>query len=67
MPDGEQDRCPLGHGIVPLTRIVAQLAEAGYQGYFDIKLMGQEIESADYQQLLRHSWQTAARLVNAAV
>jgi sugar phosphate isomerase/epimerase len=66
-PDGEQDRCPLGHGIVPLPRIVAQLAEAGYQGYFDIKLMGQEIESADYQQLLRESWQTAAQLVNAAV
>lgn len=67
LPDGEQDRCPLGCGIVPLDRIVNTLSAAGYQGYFDIKLMGQEIESADYQQLLEASWHTAARLVNAIV
>ncbi len=53
-PDGEQDRCPLGDGKVPLGEIVRALRAGGYDGYFDIKLMGQEIETADYNELLRH-------------
>ncbi len=57
-PDGEQDRCPLGSGIIPLPQIVSSLLDAGYDGYFDIKLMGEEIEAVDYDQLLTQSKQT---------
>jgi sugar phosphate isomerase/epimerase len=67
LPDGDQDRCPLGSGIVPLSPIVEALAEAGYNGFFDIKLMGQEIEAADYQELLRQSLQTVTQLFDPAV
>ncbi len=66
-PDGEQERCPLGAGVIPLEKIVLSLTEAGYDGYFEIKLMGQEIETADYLELLRASHQTVTRLVNAEV
>ena len=66
-PDGEQERCPLGAGVIPLDRIVMTLAEAGYQGFFDIKLMGQEIETSNYYELLHSSRDTAARLGNAEV
>ena len=67
LPDGEQERCPLGSGIVPLGEIIAGLAEAGYDGYFDIKLMGQEIEAADYRELLRQSRLTVSQLFDATV
>ncbi len=43
------------------------LCEAGYDGFFEIKLMGQEIETADYLELLRTSRQTVTQLVNATV
>lgn len=55
LPDGDQNRCPLGAGIIPLPQIVARLDAAGYDGYLDIKLMGQEIETANYDDLLRQS------------
>ncbi len=67
VPEGEQDRCPLGAGIIPLSKVVMSLAEAGYDGFYEIKLMGQEIETADYVELLRTSRQTVTHLVNAAV
>ena len=66
-PDLEQDRCPLGEGIVPLEQIVSSLMAAGYEGYWEVKLMGQEIETTDYQDLLRESRQVVSRLLNARV
>lgn len=63
VPDGEQDRCPLGAGIVPLAEIVTGLRAAGYGGYLDVKLMGQEIETADYHDLLRQSCRTVHELL----
>ncbi len=66
-PDGEQERCPLGAGVIPLDRIVLLLTEAGYDGFLEIKLMGQEIETADYLELLQASRQTVTRLIDAKV
>lgn len=66
LPDGEQDRCPLGSGIVPLPEISAALAAAGYEGFLDIKLMGQEIEAVDYHQLLRQSYDMVQQLFSPA-
>ncbi len=66
LPDGEQDRCPLGAGIVPLAEIVSGLQAAGYTGYFDVKLMGQEIETADYDDLVRQSQAVVAHMARGA-
>ena len=54
-PSAEQQRCPLGRGRRPLSRVVFRLEELGYQGWYDIKLMGEEIEALDYHQLLAES------------
>jgi sugar phosphate isomerase/epimerase len=51
----EQDRCPLGHGRLPLVEIVSTLQDAGYAGAYDVKLMGPEIEACDYWSLLEQS------------
>ena len=54
-PQGEQNRCRLGEGTVPLASILGALKSAGYQGFYDVELMGEEIETMDYQELLQHS------------
>lgn len=54
-PEGEQSRCLLGEGMVPIQEIVAALLEAGYDGYLDVELLGEEIETTDYADLLEHA------------
>jgi sugar phosphate isomerase/epimerase len=54
----EQERCRLGHGRLPLVEIVTTLADAGYSGAYDVKLMGPDIETCDYWTLLEQSLQT---------
>jgi sugar phosphate isomerase/epimerase len=54
-PDRDQQRCPLGRGRRPLSHIVSRLEELGYDGWYDVKLMGEEIETSDYHQLLAES------------
>lgn len=63
-PDGEQNRCRLGDGSVPLREIVQKLLAAGYSGYFEVELMGEELEASDYEQLLTHSKQKYCEFVN---
>ncbi len=55
LPQGEQDRCPLGEGTVPLDEIVPALIDAGYDGDFDVELIGEEFETSSYWDLLEHS------------
>jgi sugar phosphate isomerase/epimerase len=54
-PEGEQNRCPLGEGNVPLPQIVAALKAGGFDGYYDVELLGEEFEAADYASLLQHA------------
>lgn len=54
-PAGEQNRCRLGQGVLPLREIVTALRKAGYQGYFDVELIGEEIEASDYHALIEHT------------
>jgi sugar phosphate isomerase/epimerase len=62
-PDGEQNRCRLGDGVVPLGEIVAALKAGGYDGYYDVELLGEEIEAADYRPLLQHAREAFQKLV----
>jgi len=54
-PAGEQNRCRLGKGTIPLMKIVEMLKSTGYDGYYDVELLGEEIETFDYQSLLEHA------------
>jgi sugar phosphate isomerase/epimerase len=64
-PEGEQNRCRLGEGIIPLAGIVAALKAAGYDGYYDVELLGEEIEAFDYPSLLQHAKQAFEELVGS--
>jgi len=62
-PTGEQNRCLLGEGTIPLREIVDALAAAGYDGFYDVELLGEEIETIDYTTLLEHAKQAYDELV----
>jgi sugar phosphate isomerase/epimerase len=66
-PSIERERCPLGRGRLPLAETVATLIESGYAGPFDVKLMGQEIQSSDYWTLLDQSRAAFAELAPATI
>ena len=66
-PDTEQDRCLLGEGVIPLESLISSLIHAGYDGYFDVKLMGQEIEASDYSELIAHSKDAFENLTSTVV
>ncbi|MBN2581089.1 MAG: sugar phosphate isomerase/epimerase [Pirellulales bacterium] len=61
-PDGEQNRCRLGEGTIPLEAIVTALRTAGYDGFYDVELLGEELETADYHSLLGHAKESFQRL-----
>jgi sugar phosphate isomerase/epimerase len=57
-PRGEPNRCQLGDGQLPLREIVHRLTADGYRGYFEVELMGEEMEAADYRDILTRSLRT---------
>lgn len=54
-PRTETNQCPLGEGRVPLREIVQCLLAAGYDGNFEVELMGEEIEASRYEEIVRRS------------
>jgi sugar phosphate isomerase/epimerase len=54
-PEHEQNRYSLGEGTLPLDAIVQSLKQSGYQGYYDVELIGEAVENQSYCDLLRHS------------
>jgi sugar phosphate isomerase/epimerase len=55
---GEPNRCQLGDGLIPLCEIVRRLTAEGYDGFFEVELMGEEIEAADYREVIARSVHT---------
>lgn len=54
-PQGEQNRCRLGEGVIPLATLVSDLLAAGYRGNWEIELLGEDVETTDYHELLVQS------------
>jgi sugar phosphate isomerase/epimerase len=56
------NRAVLGDGDIPLEKIIEWFLEAGYQGAFDIELVGPRIDSEGYQSAVTRSvrWLTDA-------
>ncbi len=63
-PEREQARCRLGAGTLPLKEIISRLSDAGYDGFYDVELIGEEFEAADYHELIEHSRDAFHRLVS---
>lgn len=65
-PRGEQNRCRLGEGTIPLQEIVTTLKNAGYDGYYDVELLGEDLENCDYRDLVLHSKRVFEALTGSA-
>lgn len=61
--DREQNRSRLGEGSLPLKELLAALTAAGYDGYYDVELLGEDIEASNYCELLEHSRQAFGQLL----
>ncbi len=64
-PHREQNRVPLGEGELPLAELISALSAAGYDKFYDVELMGEDIEATDYHALLEHSQQAYRQLIGA--
>ena len=64
--DSEQTRTRLGEGQVPLAEILMAFHQAGYDGDYDIELIGPDLERTDYRQLLEHSRAAYEKLMQKA-
>ncbi|QDS92756.1 Inosose isomerase [Roseimaritima multifibrata] len=54
-PLGEQNRCLLGEGRVPLQELITMLERSGYDGYYEVELIGEDVEPLPYEQVLQHT------------
>ena len=54
-PCSEQNRCLLGEGELPLDELACSLTSGGYDGFFDVKLRGRDVERHTYDHILEHS------------
>ena len=57
------DRLVPGDGDIPLGRIVGQLLDAGYEGVFDIEMIGPRIEDEGYESAIRRSIDVVQALI----
>jgi sugar phosphate isomerase/epimerase len=62
-PQREQNRSRLGEGNVPLSELIDGLTRGGYNGDYDVELMGEDIENSCYKALLDQSKTAFARLL----
>ena len=58
------DRLVPGDGDIPLQRIVGQLLDAGYEGVFDIEIIGPRIEDEGYESAITRSIEVVERLID---
>jgi len=63
-PLGEQNRCPIGSGTLPLAEIVRNLQEAGYDGFYEIEILGEAVESREYAHVIDESLQALQEMVS---
>jgi sugar phosphate isomerase/epimerase len=58
------DRVVPGDGDIPLERLLAIVLDAGYEGAFDLEIMGPRIESEGYPSALRRSIERVGALLD---
>ncbi|MBI3463054.1 MAG: sugar phosphate isomerase/epimerase [Planctomycetes bacterium] len=61
-PRSENDRVMPGNGVIPLKQVVQAFQQAGYDGYYDLELLSEELWRGDYLQLIRTCRQSFAQL-----
>jgi len=58
------DRAVPGDGDIPLERLLSMVLDAGYEGAFDLEVMGPRIEAEGYPSAVRRSVERASELLD---
>jgi sugar phosphate isomerase/epimerase len=58
------NRVVIGDGDMPLERLVGILLEAGYQGFFDLEILGPAIEAEGYRSATHRSLERATEMLD---
>ena len=53
-----------GDGDIPLERLVAMALDAGFEGAFDLEVMGPRIEEEGYPSAVRRAVERASELLD---
>ncbi|GAB3115248.1 sugar phosphate isomerase/epimerase [Aestuariicella hydrocarbonica] len=65
LPPGR--RVHIGDGDLPLDRLMGDILDSGYQGVFDLEVLGPAVEQEGYEQSLRRGVVTASDLISRMV
>ena len=57
------NRSVIGDGDIPLERLLGVLLDAGYEGYFDLEILGPRIEAEGYLPATRRSLERASEML----
>jgi sugar phosphate isomerase/epimerase len=57
------NRSVIGDGDIPLERLLAMLLDAGYEGMFDLELLGPKIEAEGHRSATRRSLERASEML----
>lgn len=61
---GPGGRVPIGDGELPVRRLLQNIVDSGYQGLFDLEVLGPSVESEGYKSALRRGVTTASALLS---
>lgn len=57
------NRCAIGDGDIPIDRLFAMVLDAGYEGPFDLEILGPRIEEEGYREPIVRSVQRATEIL----
>jgi sugar phosphate isomerase/epimerase len=57
------NRCAIGDGDIPVERLMAMILDAGYQGPFDLEILGPRIEAEGYRAPIARSLERASEML----
>jgi sugar phosphate isomerase/epimerase len=58
------NRSAIGDGDIPVERMIGLMLDAGYEGPFDLEILGPRIEAAGYRDSIATSIERAGEMLN---
>lgn len=58
------NRCAIGDGDIPVERLIAMVLDAGYQGAFDLEILGSRLEEEGYRAPIERSLAAATEILD---
>lgn len=58
------NRCAIGEGDIPVERLIALMLDAGYEGVFELEILGPRIEAEGYRGPIQRSVERASEILH---